>query len=158
MAPVSTYTVHAKRAGKYWELHIDGVGVTQSRTLGADADEMVRSYVATMKDVAPDAVDYTLKPKVDADIDAEAAAARKAAKEAEEAVTRSAARNRAAARRLSEAGLSGRDVAVVLGVSPQRVSQLLTEKTFGRLETIKKAGKGTQRKNAASRSRKRSSA
>jgi len=125
MAPVSTYTVHAKRAGRYWELHIDGVGVTQSRNLNKEADEMIRSYVAMSTGVAEDAVDYTIVPKVGGSLDAEAAAARKAAKEAEDAVSRAAARNRKAARHLREAGLSGRDTAAVLGVTPQRVSQLL---------------------------------
>ena len=37
---------------------------------------------------------------------------------------KAAARSRAIARRLRKAGLSGADTAVVMGVSPQRVSQL----------------------------------
>ena len=44
----SKYTVRVWRAGKYWELHVDGVGVTQSRNLGADAEEMIRNYIATI--------------------------------------------------------------------------------------------------------------
>jgi hypothetical protein len=122
---MSDYTVHAKRAGKYWELHIDDVGVTQSRNLGADADEMIRSYVAMTLDVSADDVTYTLVPEVGGALDAEAAAARLAAHKAEEAVAAAAVRNRAAARHLREAGLTGRDTAVILGVSPQRISQLL---------------------------------
>lgn len=122
---MSIYTVHAKRAGKYWELHIDGVGVTQSRNLSTEADEMIRSYVAMVRDVAADDVTYTLVPEIGDKLDAEAAAARLAARKAEDAVAEAAARSRAAARHLREAGLTGRDTAVVLGVSPQRVSQLL---------------------------------
>lgn len=122
---MSDYTVHAKRAGKYWELHIDGAGVTQSRSLGSDADEMIRSYVSMTCDVPADTVTYSLIPEIAADLDAEAAAARRAARDAEAAVNVAAARNRAAARHLREAGLTGRDTAVVLGVSPQRISQLL---------------------------------
>jgi plasmid maintenance system antidote protein VapI len=41
------------------------------------------------------------------------------------AMRQSAARSRALAKRLKARGLSGADTAVVLGVSPQRVSQLL---------------------------------
>ena len=42
---MSTYTVHAKRWKHGWELHIDGVGVTQSRNLDG-AEQMVRERVA----------------------------------------------------------------------------------------------------------------
>lgn len=41
-----TYTVHATRTGKWWELHIDGIGVTRSRTL-ANASDEVRDYLVT---------------------------------------------------------------------------------------------------------------
>lgn len=125
MAPVTTYTVHAKRAGKYWELHIDGVGVTQSRNLTTDADEMIRSYVHMMKDVPAATVAFTLIPQVDADLDAATAAARKSAELADRAVKDAAARNRSVAARLVAAGITGRDAARILGVTPQRVSQLL---------------------------------
>lgn len=128
---MTAYNVRAKRAGKYWELHIDGVGVTQSRNLTNDADEMIRSYVHMMRDVAPAAVQYELTPEVGAGLDAEAAAARKAASEAEKAVKLSAARNRSVARRLIDAGLTGRDAARVLGVTPQRVTQLLGKGAIG---------------------------
>jgi hypothetical protein len=43
---VTTYTALAKRWEHGWELHIDEMGVTQSRTL-ADAEDMVRDYIAT---------------------------------------------------------------------------------------------------------------
>lgn len=122
---MSTYTVHAKRAGKYWELHIDGVGVTQSRNLSTEADEMIRSYIAMMRDVSADSVTYKLIPEIGGKLDVEAAAARLAARKAEEAVAEAATRSRSAARHLRDAGLTGRDAAVVLGVSPQRISQLL---------------------------------
>ncbi len=41
---MSTYTVRAKRWKHGWELHIDGVGVTQSRNLDG-AEQMVRDYI-----------------------------------------------------------------------------------------------------------------
>ncbi|WP_265560802.1 hypothetical protein [Streptomyces hygroscopicus] len=122
---MTAYNVRAVRAGKYWELHIDSVGVTQSRNLTTDADEMIRSYIHMMKGDAPESVTYKLTTKVGDGLDVEAAEAREAAREAEKAVAVAAARNRAAARHLRAAGLSGRDTAAVLGVTPQRVSQLL---------------------------------
>jgi predicted transcriptional regulator len=45
--------------------------------------------------------------------------------DAERAQRGAAARSRALAVRLREAGLTGADIAVVLRVSPQRVSQLM---------------------------------
>lgn len=128
MAPVSTYNVRATRSGRYWALEIEGLGVTQSRSLGRDADNMIRDYVSLLTDVDEDSVEYTLTTEVGNGLDAEAAAARKAAREADEAVRKAAARNRAAAKHLCAAGLTGRDTAAVLGITPQRVSQLLRDR------------------------------
>ena len=50
---------------------------------------------------------------------------RAAVDHAERAQRAAAARSRALALRLREAGLTGADIAVVLRVSPQRVSQLM---------------------------------
>lgn len=41
---MKTYQVIAKRWERGWELHIDGMGVTQSRTV-KDAEDMVRDYL-----------------------------------------------------------------------------------------------------------------
>lgn len=41
------FTAQAKRWAGGWELHVDGVGVTQSRTLD-DADQMVRDYIESL--------------------------------------------------------------------------------------------------------------
>ena len=122
---MSEYTVHAKRAGKYWELHVDGVGVTQARNLQRDADEMIRHYVSMMTGEKVDTVTYNLLPEVGGSLDSEAAKARAAARDAEAALNISAKLNRKAARDLRAAGLSGRDAATVLGLTPQRVSQLI---------------------------------
>ena len=52
-------------------------------------------------------------------------AAREAVAEAERALRAAAARSRQVARQLKQEGLSGRDIAAILHVSAQRVSQLL---------------------------------
>jgi DNA-directed RNA polymerase specialized sigma subunit len=124
MASMSTYTVHAKRWKHGWELHIDGVGVTQSRNLDG-AEQMVRDYIETLTghDTADDAV--VIKPQVGGGLDEAAIAAREALAEAEHALRAAAARSRQVAQKLKQAGLSGRDIAVILHVSAQRVSQLL---------------------------------
>lgn len=124
MVEVTTYKVSAQRWGNYWELHIDGVGVTQSRTLGT-AERMVRDYLALDLGGDPADFDVVITPELDGNLAAEAEAAREAVRSAEQAQLAAAARSRDIARRLKAAGLSGADIAAVLKVSTQRVSQLV---------------------------------
>jgi hypothetical protein len=124
VAAVKTYQVRAKRWEHGWELHIAGVGVTQSRTLW-DAEEMARDLIARREDQAENAFTVTITPEIGGGLDEQTRAAREAVSAADQAQRQAAAQSRAAARRLRQAGLSGRDIAKVLNVSPQRVSQLL---------------------------------
>ena len=124
VAPVKNYHVLAKRWEHGWELHIDGVGVTQSHTLW-DAEEMARDLIGRREDLPEDAFTMTVTPEIGGGLDEETRAAREAVSAANQAQRQAAMRSRAAARRLRQAGLTGRDIAKVLGVSPQRVSQLL---------------------------------
>jgi hypothetical protein len=121
---VKTYHVRAQRWEHGWELHIAGVGVTQSRTLW-DAEEMARDLISRREDLSGDAFTVTVTPEIGGGLDEESHAAREAVSAADRAQREAAAQSRAAARRLRQAGLSGRDIAKVLNVSPQRVSQLL---------------------------------
>ena len=121
---MKTYHVRAKRWEHGWELHIEGVGVTQSRTLW-DAEEMARDLINRREELPGDAFTVTVAPDIGGGLDEESRAAREAVNAADRAQRQAAAQSRAAARRLRQAGLSGRDIAKVLNVSPQRVSQLL---------------------------------
>lgn len=120
----TTYTVTAKRWEGGWELHIDGIGVTQSRTL-ANAAQQVSDYIATLTDadVAPERI--RVLPDLSSGLLAEADKARidvRAAAAAQEAAAR---RQREVARRLrEEEHLSVTDTATVMNVSRGRVSQL----------------------------------
>jgi predicted transcriptional regulator len=116
------FTVRARRWARGWELHIEGVGVTQSRTL-RDAKAMVRDYIALDlgKDIADEEID--LLPDLGG-LEREVERARVAVQDAAEAQERAAGQSRKVARELTKSGLSGADAAVVLGVSPQRFSQL----------------------------------
>ena len=121
---MKTYHARAKRWEHGWELHIEGVGVTQSRTLW-DAEEMARDLISRREELSGDAFTVTVTPEIGGGLDEESRAAREAVSAADRAQRQAAAQSRAAARRLRQAGLSGRDIAKVLNVSPQRVSQLL---------------------------------
>ena len=90
---MSTYHVAAKRWGAYWELYIDGVGVTQSRTLLA-AERIVRDYLALDGHTNAATAGIDIRPELDGDLAAEAEAARQAVRDVEAARKASAARSR----------------------------------------------------------------
>jgi len=119
-----TYNVRAKRWEHGWELHIADVGVTQSRSLW-DAEMMARDLISRRLGLAADSFDVAITPEIGGGLDEQTRAAREAVTDADRAQRRAAAQSGEAARRLRQAGLSGRDIAKVLDVSPQRVSQLL---------------------------------
>ena len=121
---MSVHQVVAKPWKHGWELHISEIGVTQSRTL-ADSEEVARDYVALVRDVPAESVRVEILPELDPELAGAVSEARSAAGAAEDAQKRAAALSRSAVRLLKGAGMSGRDVAVILKVSPQRVSQLL---------------------------------
>ena len=76
-------------------------------------------------DVDESTINVEILPKVGTALGKEVIAARKAVHELGERQRKVAALSRATAKDLAGAGLSGADIAVVLNVSPQRVSQLL---------------------------------
>lgn len=121
---MTAYNVTAKHWKRGWELHIEGVGVTQCRSL-AEAEAMVRDYVESLTGTDTRSAEVVITPCVGNGLDEQARAAREAVVAADQATREAAAKSRKAARDLREAGLSGRDIAAILRVSAQRVSQLL---------------------------------
>jgi predicted transcriptional regulator len=121
-AGTNTYNVTAKRWKHGWELHIDGVGVTQSRTLDT-AEQMVRDYIETLtdKDVSGDKVVIT--PDL-GELDRKVRTVRELLAAADRQQQEARNSYRALAADLRAAGLSVSDTAAILGVSRGRVSQL----------------------------------
>lgn len=119
---MSDYRVTVKRWDRGWELHIDGLGVTQARSLG-EADAMVRDYIEIF-DGAEAAADAHLIYGYSVAAVTKFERARKAALEAEKSSARAAVESRRAVAELVAQGVSGADMSRLLGVSPQRVSQL----------------------------------
>ncbi|MBE1537725.1 hypothetical protein [Actinomadura algeriensis] len=118
------YTVRARRWEHGWELEIDSVGATQSHSL-KDAEMMARDYIRLACDVPADSFDIELVPDVGDGLGEQARQARVETRAAERARDEAARHVRDVARRLHAEGLTGGEIAVVLDVSPQRVSQLL---------------------------------
>jgi len=130
--------VRAKRWEHGWELHIEGVGVTQSHGL-KDAEMMVRDLISRRLGVPEDSFRVEVTPEIGNGLDERATAARAAVRAAASAQQEAAAQSREAARMLQHAGLTGRDIAAVLQVSPQRVSQLLKDPGEGAREDAEPA-------------------
>jgi hypothetical protein len=125
---VAAADVTARRWEHGWELSVsDGRGalvVLPVRRLSA-AERTVRDFVAYQDGVDPRSVEVRVTVAFGTALDDEIAAVRAALEDAERAQREAAARSRGLALRLREAGLSGAEIAVVLRVSPQRVSQLM---------------------------------
>jgi hypothetical protein len=60
-AVTRVFKVNAKRWKRGWELHIDGVGVTQVRRLNA-AEATAKDYIALDLGFAPEEIDVEIVP------------------------------------------------------------------------------------------------
>lgn len=119
----TTYTVRATPWERGWELHIEGLGVTQSRSL-REAERMARDYISLDTGADPSLIRMKIIPELGG-LERDVEEAREAVARADQAQRAAAARSRETARKLRSAGLSGRDIAAVMHLSPQRISQLL---------------------------------
>ena len=120
---MTTYVVRAKRWEHGWELHIDGIGVTQSRTLDT-AERMVRDYIESLTGNNTTGDQVEIRPDLGG-LENKAASVREWVERIQRETQESAAASRALARDLRAAGLSVSDTAAILGVSRGRVSQLV---------------------------------
>ncbi len=121
---MSKYQVTARRWGRGWELHVDGIGVTQYRTLDT-AEHQVRDFVATELNREVDPADSVhLTVEVGDGLEDEVARAREMTQAAHAQQT-AATEARRVARRLRSSGLSVADTAAVMAISKGRVSQLV---------------------------------
>ena len=125
MAGMKTYTAHATKEERWWIVRVDGVGVTQAKNL-REAHVMAADLIEAVTGLHASKFEVSLNTKLAPMLKREVEQARKAIDALEIQQVETARKSRDVARRLVEAGgLSGADAAVVLGVSPQRVSQLM---------------------------------
>ncbi len=112
------------RESDAWLVHVDRIKAchTYGRTL-RQAGERIEEALALWLDREPN--EFVLEhrwPRVVSEVATEVSQARSAAAEASQTASEATAR---AARRLTRMGLSRRDTAEILGISHQRVQQLL---------------------------------
>lgn len=107
-----------------WLVHIKGVDGCQTygRSI-RQADARIREALATWLDRDPD--ELTITPQLPDHVAVLASQVSKARREAERAGTEAQQATADAVRRLTKMGLSRRDAADLLGISHQRVQQLL---------------------------------
>ncbi|OMH30669.1 hypothetical protein [Tersicoccus sp. Bi-70] len=121
-------TIHAtaERDGKWWFLRAAGQyeAYTQVRHL-KDAAGMVADAVATLYDLDASDLEVTVTPHLSEDLEAAVRDVVAAQAAAQEAARRAAQAQAAAAAALLNSGLPMRDAAEVLGVSHQRVGQIV---------------------------------
>ena len=117
-----TFNVRAVKWHGGWELHIDGEGVTQARTLDKAVGQ-VRTYIETLYGDDCSTVEVVLTPDL-GPLGQRVVEARAAVREAAEAQLAAGRAQREVVAALRAEGLSVTDTAAVLGVSRGRVSQL----------------------------------
>jgi hypothetical protein len=121
---MSGYTGRAWREGDWWVVDVDDVGTTQARTLDK-VDHMARSLVAdltaTPYESVSVAVTIDLPPAVAAQVADLRAKIDQAAAQAQEASDLQARLVHSLA---ADEGLTGREIAAILKVTPGRVSQI----------------------------------
>ena len=123
-----TYTARCQRSQGWWAIEVPEVsGVfSQARRL-AGVEAMARDAISLMLDVPQDSFDVVVQPELPTDLAAEVDAARELREIAERCQRDATAAATAVARKLADRhGLTFRDIGRLLGVSHQRVHQLLT--------------------------------
>lgn len=123
------YTVTAERGRdpRVWVLQCQEVpgAISQTRRL-AEAPALMREAISFVADIDEQHIDIDVVPRLPRDLMTEVRQAKGAIRQLASAQTATARMSRKAAADLKGAGLTGADIGAVLGVSPQRVSQLLS--------------------------------
>jgi DNA-directed RNA polymerase specialized sigma subunit len=121
---VKTYRATARREDKWWVVEVHGVGTTQGRST-AEALRMATDLVAIMEKVPLGEVNVEIQFELPGDLGEEIKRARQETRAAEHAQRSAAEKVRRAVAHLISSGMSKQDAARILGVSAQRISQLV---------------------------------
>jgi RecA/RadA recombinase len=123
---MKTYEVRAVRSDKWWALFVEGASniISQCRRL-EQAEQMIRDAIRLMDGLSDDEFDVLIMPEAPGDLAGVIDDARRAQAAAAESTALASKSMREAARRLIDSDLTMRDAARLLGVSPQRVHQLV---------------------------------
>ena len=120
------YHVDAYQDGKWWSLQVREMPNAISQVKSLDlADEWIREAINIVSDEPEDSFDVEIIPVVGEELEAALAEAREFAAEEDQFQRRMVWMYRSVMLDLSKLLTKGKDIAAILKVSPQRVSQLL---------------------------------
>ena len=120
------YHVDAYQDGKWWSLQVREMPNAISQVKSLDqADEWIREAINIVSDEPEDSFDVEIIPVVGEELEAALAEAREFAAEQDQFQQRMVWMYRSVMLDLSKLRTKGKDIAAILKVSPQRVSQLL---------------------------------
>lgn len=121
----ATYTARAHREGAWWVAEVVGEGIaTQARRLDL-LESVVRDLIVAWHQVPATSFEVEIEPDVPRDAAAIVKRARKLRGDAERLQGEAAEATRDAAKALVRSGLTVRDAGALLGLSYQRVGQLV---------------------------------
>ena len=122
---MSPWIARTYRDAPWWVIEVEGIGTTQARSL-ARVDVVAADMIATVLDVPVSSVEVEVVAELDPKLNDELDEVRASIARLEAMQLETAQRSRSMVRTLvQEMGLHGRDAALLLGGSPQRISQLL---------------------------------
>lgn len=124
---MKTYRVDVVRDQGWWIMHarIPRTIIYSQAKRVDDVEPMIRDAIAGVLDVDPESFAIELTFDLDSDVLDQVARAREVSLEAAEVQERASRESRAAVQALRNEGLTLKEAGYFLGVSPQRVAQLL---------------------------------
>lgn len=127
---MSEHTARAWREGTWWVVDVEGVGATQAKTLDK-VDHMARALVADMLDEPYESVKVSVAIDLPDDVSQHIRTMNTTAERAAALNRETAELQYALVAELRRQELTGREIAVILKVTPGRVSQIESSRAGG---------------------------
>lgn len=134
---MTKYTVTAERTAKWWVLQAEEAPGAISQVARLDQAEQIKEAIAFVTGEPEDTIEIDLRPVLPEAVERARLLASQYRELAAQSNAAAATLSRQAAQEMASAGLTVRDIGVVLGVSHQRAQQLATEQVVaGTVEAV----------------------
>lgn len=119
------YHATVQRSGKFWAIYVDEIDRgTQARRLD-EVDYMTRDLISAMTDLDPDTIEVEIARTLPDEVRMHLDRANELRDQAAQVQSEAARESRAAVKALIDNGVTQREAGKLLGMSFQRVSQLV---------------------------------